>query len=83
MACERTCATSAIQASHDENLTQPSSMNASHPPSGMLVITGYTMHQSKIQVHDGDQVHLFLQKHFLHWLEAVSLKTGSPKSSDT
>lgn len=28
---------------------------------------------SKIQIHDDDEVHVFLQKHFLHWLEALSL----------
>jgi hypothetical protein len=28
---------------------------------------------SMIQIHDGDEVHLFLQRHFLHWLEALSL----------
>lgn len=28
---------------------------------------------SKVQIHDDDEVHVFLQKHFLHWLEALSL----------
>ncbi|KAL8823663.1 MAG: hypothetical protein Q9191_005655 [Dirinaria sp. TL-2023a] len=28
---------------------------------------------SKIKIHDQEDVHLFLQKHFLHWLEAMSL----------
>ena len=28
---------------------------------------------SKIQILDDDEVHIFLQKHFLHWLEALSL----------
>jgi len=27
----------------------------------------------KVQIHDDDEVHVFLQKHFLHWLEALSL----------
>ena len=27
----------------------------------------------KIEIHDKDDVHIFLQKHFLHWLEAMSL----------
>jgi len=27
----------------------------------------------KIEIHDQDDVHLFLQEHFLHWLEAMSL----------
>jgi hypothetical protein len=26
-----------------------------------------------VQIHDNDEVHVFLQKHFLHWLEALSL----------
>ena len=25
------------------------------------------------QIHDKDEVHLFLQKHLLHWFEALSL----------
>lgn len=29
--------------------------------------------QSKVEIHDDDEVHLVLQKHFLHWLEAQSL----------
>jgi len=28
---------------------------------------------SMIRIRDDDQVHMFLQKHFLHWLEALSL----------
>ena len=27
----------------------------------------------KMEIHDQDDVHMFLQKHFLHWLEAMSL----------
>ncbi len=27
----------------------------------------------KVEIHDQDDVHMFLQKHFLHWLEAMSL----------
>ena len=27
----------------------------------------------KIEIHDQDDVHMFLQEHFLHWLEAMSL----------
>jgi hypothetical protein len=30
------------------------------------------LQQSGSQLHDGDQVHQFLQKHLLHWLEALS-----------
>ena len=33
----------------------------------------YHIEQSKDRVRDGDQVHLFLKRHFLHWLEALSL----------
>lgn len=33
----------------------------------------YHVQHSKISIHDHDKVHLFLQKHFLHWLEALSL----------
>ena len=29
--------------------------------------------KSEIEIHDQDNVHMFLQKHFLHWLEAMSL----------
>lgn len=29
--------------------------------------------QGNANIHDGCQVHLFLEKHFLHWLEAMSL----------
>ena len=29
--------------------------------------------QSKGRIRDEDQVHTFLQHHFLHWLEALSL----------
>ena len=28
---------------------------------------------SEVQIYDGDNVHSFLQKHFLHWIEAMSL----------
>jgi len=28
---------------------------------------------NEIEIHDQDDVHIFLQKHFLHWLEAMSL----------
>lgn len=28
---------------------------------------------SKVLIHDDDEVHVFLRKHFLHWLEALSL----------
>ncbi|KAF2185167.1 vegetative incompatibility protein HET-E-1 [Zopfia rhizophila CBS 207.26] len=31
------------------------------------------LEQSKGRIHDGDQAHLFLQKYFLYWLEALSL----------
>ncbi|KAF2194571.1 vegetative incompatibility protein HET-E-1, partial [Zopfia rhizophila CBS 207.26] len=31
------------------------------------------LEQSKSRIHDGDQAHLFLQKYFLYWLEAMSL----------
>ncbi|KAL9027314.1 MAG: hypothetical protein Q9196_004145, partial [Gyalolechia fulgens] len=27
----------------------------------------------KVEIHDQDDVHMFLQEHFLHWLEAMSL----------
>jgi hypothetical protein len=33
----------------------------------------YHLEQSKSRIRDQDQVHGFLQKHFLHWLEALSL----------
>ena len=31
------------------------------------------LEQRRRYIYDGDSVHLFLQKHFLHWLEAMSL----------
>ena len=33
----------------------------------------YHLDQSGIVLHDNDKVHEFLKKHFLHWLEALSL----------
>jgi hypothetical protein len=33
----------------------------------------YHLEQSKSRIRDQDQVHIFLQKRFLHWLEALSL----------
>lgn len=33
----------------------------------------YHLKQSNDRVRDGDRVHLFLKRHFLHWLEALSL----------
>jgi NACHT domain len=33
----------------------------------------YHLQRSKIDIYDNGQVHIFLQKHFLHWLEALSL----------
>ena len=31
------------------------------------------LQRGNIDLYDIDQVHIFLQKHFLHWLEALSL----------
>jgi hypothetical protein len=33
----------------------------------------YHAQHSMIPIHDNDEVHIFLQKDFLHWLEALSL----------
>ncbi|KAF8540104.1 vegetative incompatibility protein HET-E-1 [Trichophaea hybrida] len=33
----------------------------------------YHFQQSNLQLYDNNRVHIFLQKHFLHWLEALSL----------
>lgn len=33
----------------------------------------YHLERSKSHVRDGDRVHLFLKRHFLHWLEALGL----------
>jgi hypothetical protein len=33
----------------------------------------YHAQRSKVQIHDDDEVHVFLKKDFLHWLEAMSL----------
>jgi len=31
------------------------------------------LRQSRERIRDGDQVHMFLKRHFLRWLEALSL----------
>lgn len=33
----------------------------------------YHIQHSMVRIHDDDEVHVFLQKYFLHWLEALSL----------
>ena len=38
--------------------------------------------QSEIPLLDDDQVHVFLQKHFLHWFEALSLLNASTIAID-
>jgi hypothetical protein len=45
-------------------------------PSELQYACRYWVHhleQSDCHIHDGDPVHLFLQKYFLYWLEAMSL----------
>lgn len=45
-------------------------------PSELQYACRYWVHhleQSQRHISDGDSIHLFLQKHFLHWLEAMSL----------
>ncbi|KAF2468375.1 uncharacterized protein BDR25DRAFT_373473, partial [Lindgomyces ingoldianus] len=38
------------------------------------------LRQGDVQLHDDEQVHQFLQKHFLHWLEALSLMRKTSES---
>ncbi|RDW71669.1 hypothetical protein BP5796_07703 [Coleophoma crateriformis] len=38
----------------------------------------YHLQQSQIELADNTGVHIFLQKHFLHWLEALSLMRSMP-----
>lgn len=40
----------------------------------------YHLEQSKLRVEDNGQVHLFLQEHLLHWLEAMSLLESTSES---
>ena len=45
-------------------------------PASLQYACRYWVHhaeRSHMQIHDHDKVHIFLQKHFLHWLEALSL----------
>jgi hypothetical protein len=45
-------------------------------PPGLQYACRYWVHhleQSKSRIHDADLVHVFLQKYFLYWLEAMSL----------
>ena len=51
-------------------------MIASSLPPELQYASRYWVHhleQSKGNIHDGDSSHCFLQKHLLHWLEAMSL----------
>jgi len=45
------------------------------PPPFQYACRYWTHHvqHSRVQIRDEDEVHVFLQKHFLHWLEALSL----------
>jgi hypothetical protein len=45
------------------------------PPEVQYACLYWVQHLQKsgAQLHDNDQVHSFLQRHFLHWLEALSL----------
>jgi hypothetical protein len=40
----------------------------------------YHLEQSKRRIRDGEQVHIFLQNHLLHWLEALSLMGDASES---
>jgi hypothetical protein len=52
---------------------------SSLPPELQYACRYWTSHliQSKEHIVDGDTTHLFLQKHLLHWLEAMSLMRDS------
>jgi hypothetical protein len=54
---------------------------SSLPPELQYACRYWTSHliQSKEHIVDGDTTHLFLQKHFLHWLEAMSLIRDSSR----
>jgi hypothetical protein len=51
------------------------------PPELQYACRYWTSHiiQSKEHIVDGDTTHLFLRKHFLHWLEAMSLMGDSSR----
>jgi hypothetical protein len=54
---------------------------SSLPPELQYACRYWTSHliQSKEHIVDGDTTHLFLQKHLLHWLEAMSLMGDSSR----
>jgi hypothetical protein len=54
---------------------------SSLPPELQYACRYWTSHliQSKEHIVDGDTTHLFLQKHLLHWLEAMSLMRDSSR----
>jgi hypothetical protein len=54
---------------------------SSLPPELQYACRYWTSHliQSKEHIVDGDATHLFLQKHLLHWLEAMSLMRDSSR----
>jgi hypothetical protein len=58
---------------------------SSLPPELQYACRYWTSHliQSKEHIVDGDTTHLFLQKHLLHWLEAMSLMRLEPVLSFT
>ena len=45
------------------------------PPAVQYACCYFATHlkKARISLHDGDRLHTFLQEHFLHWLEALSL----------
>ncbi|KAJ9654752.1 hypothetical protein H2198_006270 [Neophaeococcomyces mojaviensis] len=53
----------------------PAIIQARLPPAVQYACRYWTHHaqHSGAQIHDDDKVHDFLQEHFLHWLEALSL----------
>jgi hypothetical protein len=64
-----------------------SQLNSSHVEQRISAELQYACHywvshiqRSEASLHDGDQAHRFLQKHFLHWLEVLSLIGKLPDS---
>lgn len=53
----------------------PTTLDENLPPALQYACRYWIYHveRSMIPLHDEDDVHVFLQKHFLHWIEAMSL----------
>lgn len=50
-------------------------INERLPPAFQYACRYWVHHvqHSMVRIHDDDEIHIFLRKHFMHWLEALSL----------